>query len=892
MLTETGRGKMPGKVSLARGTRLGSYVIEDSIGSGGMGEVYRALDTTLQRVVALKVLPDHLVADPERVARFEREATTLALINHPNVAQIYGLAHDDTGRGALVMEFVDGEDLGHLIRRAPGMDRVLDVARQVAAGLEAAHDLGVIHRDLKPANIKVRVDGTVKVLDFGIARVAQVSGPPFDSASTVLPPTAAGTIVGTPAYMSPEQATGRRVDRRSDLWSFGCVLFEMLAGDRLFTGATTAEITSAVLRDAPDWTRLPPSTPAPIRKLLRRCLERDPARRLDSAAVARLEIDEAIDGADGGPDAQPVRHPGRGLLIAAMVVAVISSALAVVLWQRADATPEVHLDITTPIAANPYSFAVSPDGARLVFVAGGYDTPLQLFLRSFADSTPRPLAGTEGAVYPFWAPDGESIGFFANGRLRRVDLAGGSVRVLANAGAGRGGSWSINGQILFTQNASGPISIVSAEGGESRVLTVLEPGDASHLNPVWHPDGRRFFYFKQSGSPEVRGVYVATIDQPAVATRLLSADGGAQFRQPGYLVFVRDATLYLQKFDDTTSTVAGDPIAVTGPVPSTFGRSAFSVSNTGPLAYRSGTIRGSQLRWFNRQGEPGDAFGEPDLANPLGPMLAPSSRRVAIRRTVLGNEEVWLLDESGGAPTRLTMDPAPDIFPVWAPDESAIAFRSNRGDTLDIYVTSVAGTSPPALLLKASDVDPTANSASPTDWSSDGRFLLFYTTSNQTSRNLWALPMGASSGRPRLLLGSRFDETNARFSPDGRWLLYQTNETGRFEIAVRAFQGDERVWQISSGGGVHGRWSRDGKELFYLAPDGRLMAVAVDGSGSSFRAGAPVALFAPRFAETPGANPFLAQYDVAADGRFLVNLTLDDIATAPISLILNWKGAR
>ena len=396
-------------------------------------------------------------------------------------------------------------------------------------------------------------------------------------------------------------------------------------------------------------------------------------------------------------------RPGRstrsssqpGLTIAAMVVAVVSSALALVLWQRADATPEVRLDITTPIAANPYSFAVSPDGARLVFVAGGYDTPLQLFLRSFADSTPRPLAGTEGAVYPFWAPDGEAIGFFANGRLRRIDLARGSVSVIANAGAGRGGSWSINRQILFTQNASGPISIVSAEGGESRVLTVLEPGDASHLNPVWHPDGRRFFYFKQSGNPEVRGVYVATIDQPAVATRLLSADGGAQFRPPGYLVFVSDATLYLQKFDDATSTVVGDPIAVTGPVPSTFGRSAFSVSNAGPLAYRSGTIRGSQLRWFNRQGEAGDAFGEPDLTNPLGPMLAPSSRRVAIRRTVLGNEEVWLLDESRGAANATDCRPRPRHFPVWARTKAPSRSESNRGDTLDIYVT-VRGRNQPA----------------------------------------------------------------------------------------------------------------------------------------------------------------------------------------------------
>jgi Tol biopolymer transport system component len=878
-------------MSLAPGMRVGIYEVLAKIGEGGMGEVYRAVDTELHRVVALKVLPEHFVTNPDRVARFEREATTLAAINDPHVAQIYGIARSGDDRRVLVMEFVEGIDLAARIRqgRLP-LEEALAIGRQVAAALAIAHDSGVIHRDLKPANIKLRWDGVVKVLDFGLARntVTPSSTDQLSDSPTLSPVmTGSGIILGTAAYMSPEQAKGSHVDRRSDMWSFGCVLFEMLTGRRAFTGSTAIETAAAVLTKTPDWSLLPVDTPEPIRKLLRQCLNRERSQRLDSATVARIEIEDALSGAPAAAAAAgvPPARSIRWLLIGAAVAALAVAGL--VAWlQRPPTLPgELRLDIATPATADAYSFALSPDGKRIAFVAAGATGPLQLWTRAFDSATAVALPNTDGAVYPFWSPDSLSLGFFAGGKLKRIDLAGASPIVLADAGAGRGGAWSVDGQILFNQSASGPISIVSATGSPVRTVTSLEPGEGGHLSPAWHPDGRRFLFHLQSGDPDKRGTYLASLDQPARA-RLLATDGSAEFRGADEVFFVREDTLYIQAFDEAKNAVIGAPTPVTSPVATSFARSAFSVSRGGPVAYRAGRVLGAQLRWFGRKGESLEAFARPDTEGQSGAMLSPSGRRVAITRRVGCYPDIWIVNREGGAAARVTTDPAQEVFPVWTPDERAIVFRSSRSKTLDIYLTRVDAIGNESLLLNATALG--VSQISPTDISRDGRWLLFYSTPQNGSRDVWVHALGQTETAPRRLIATPADESNARFSPDGKWIAYQTNESGRFEIAVRAFPAGDRMWQVSSGGGVHARWSRDGTELFYIAPDANLMAVKVDTAGSIFQTSAAVPLFAPRLAESAAINPFNAQYDVGPDGRFLINVPVDDLASSPITLILNW----
>ena len=580
-------------MALSQGTSIGSYQIQGPLGAGGMGEVYKALDTELRRVVAIKVLPDRFLADSERVARFEQEATTLAAINHPHVAQIYGLARGPDSTQLLIMEFVEGDDLS--ARLLPGglpIDEALAIGSQVAAALQAAHEIGIIHRDLKPANIKVRPDGVVKVLDFGLARMIEPSalselqsGAPTISAAAMTEP---GVIRGTVPYMSPEQAKGLTVDRRSDVWSFGCVLFEMLTGRRAFQGATPAETLGAILHKTPDWSLLPADTPSSIRALLRRCLARDRAHRLDSATAARIEIDDALNGSEPTPQAS---SRARSWLWAVLGVAAVAAVVAIATLGQAERSvepaTELRVDIATPLSTDPYSFAVSPDGRKIVYVGPGASGTLQLWVRAFDRDAPVAVPNTESAVNPLWSPDSASIAFFANGKLRRVDLNGGEATTLAEAPAGRGGSWSNQGQILFTQNASGPISMVAASGSELRTVTTLAAGDGGHLAPVWHPDGRRFLFFVQSGDPERRGTYLAALDSPN-RTRVVAADGTAEFRGANEIVYVDEGTLYSQRFDPASNAVSGERVRIATGISTPIGRSAFSLSRSGPIAYRSG----------------------------------------------------------------------------------------------------------------------------------------------------------------------------------------------------------------------------------------------------------------------------------------------------------------
>ena len=878
---------------LAAGTRLGAYTVDAPLGAGGMGEVYRARDTTLGRDVALKVLPDAFATDPDRLARFKREAQVLASLNHPNIAAIHGF-EDGNGVSALVLEFVDGSTLADRIAQGPiPLDQALSIARQMADAVDAAHEHGVIHRDLKPSNIKLRPDGTVKVLDFGLAKALDAdgtSGDPSQSPTITSPAlTRMGVVLGTAAYMSPEQARGRAADKRSDVWAFGCVLYEMLSGTRAFGGAETSDTIAAVLRADPEWAALPASVPDAIVRLLHRCLEKDHTRRLRDIGDARLEIDEAQRAPRrGAPEASGAwRHRERLAWIA--VVVVVAAAGAAAWWLAPRATPgsEVRVDIATPPTADDVSLALSPDGERIAFVATTDGQP-RLWLRSLDSVVARPLAGTEGAAYPFWSPDGRSIAFFANNTLKRIDVAGGPAQTLTNTSPGRGGTWNRDGVILFA-SLDGALRRVSDKGGESTVVTHVDtPRQMNHRFPQFLPDGQHFLLYVR-GAPDVQGVYVASLDGTP-PRRLLGADSAAWYTS-GHIFFIRQGALLAQSFDAARLEPTGDAAAIAEPiaVDATGLGAALSVSTAGPVAYRAASASGGrQLVWFDRSGAEIRKVGSPDTATLLHPELSADGRRVAVARNVNGNQDVWIVETARGVLNPFTFDAAIEDYPIWSPDARHVIFQSNRKGAFDLYMKSTSGDGGETMLLS------TPTFKSPTDWSPDGRFVLYRTTDPETGYDLWALPLDSKT-QPFPLAQTNAEERDGQFSPDGRWIAYQSNESGRFEIYVQAFPKPQERWRISTNGGAQVRWRHDGRELFYLALDGQLMAVPLrlDSQGQTVDAGTPVPLFRPRLVGGAVRGVNRQQYAVSSDGReFLINTPTEDTPVSPITLILNWKPTR
>ncbi len=857
-----------------------------------MGEVYRATDVDLKRQVALKVLPESFAGDAGRVARFQREAEVLATLNHPHIAQIYGLARAN-GVTALAMELVEGEDLStRIMRGAVPLDEALAIARQIAEALEAAHDLGIIHRDLKPSNVQLRGDGVVKVLDFGLAKTFEqdrTSGRATDSPTITSPAmTTPGVILGTAAYMAPEQARGRPVDRRADIWALGAVLFEMLTGRRAFDADDITDTVVAVLTREPDWSALPAETPAPIRRLLRRCLQKDRKQRLDSAAALRLEIDDALGDAVQPADAaasSAMRRPAALPWTAAAVAA--ASALAMLLawapWRPAVTAPETRLDIVTPIGGEPTSFALSPDGRQIVLAAPG-DGGVGLWLRDLAATTARPLSGTEGALYPFWSPDGRSIGFFASGMMKRVDLAGGAPQTLARAPVGRGGTWHPDGSIIFSPDQSSPLMRVSATGGDPVAATRLEPQQRTHRWPHLLPSGREFLYVSDGA------IFLQRLESDAVVELTREADSGAVYLPPGWLVWVRRGALVAQRLDVTQATLTGEPVTIADGFEVALRRGAFSVASNGAFAYRLSTHGRRQLTWVDRSGRVVGAVGAPDVNNLRDPRIAPDGRRVAAIRTVEGNSDIWLFE--GSRTSRVTFDDALDQLPIWSPDGLRLTFSSTRSETgqADLYQTA-PGAGGDRLLFAS------AQTKTPNAWSPDGRFFLFYSTDPETANDLWILP---PTGAPVAFLKTRFREADGVFSPDGRWVAYTSDQSGRWEVYVRPFDaalaanesaGERgREWQVSNAGGLHPTWSPNGREVYFINQIGEMMAVPIAVAGSAIAPGTPLRLF-PTAIFGGGLELELRQYDVAPDGRFLIN-TMLDTAIAPITLLLNWNPAR
>jgi eukaryotic-like serine/threonine-protein kinase len=800
------------------------------------------------------------------------------------------------------MELVEGQTLANRIKAGPiPVEESLKLALQVAEALEAAHEKGVIHRDLKPANIKVTPEGKVKVLDFGLAKA--FSGEREDmnlSNSPTLSDAATqqGVILGTAAYMAPEQARGSVVDKRCDIWSFGVVLFEMLTGRQLFAGETISDTLAAVLRSDVDWNILPASTPGIIRNLLRRCLIKDRKQRLQAIGEARIVIEEHLANPSGAPISGSVSITARkklrfawGIAIICLVAAVALGVVAFIQSRKNPIeAPVMRLDVKTPPAWSEVSFALSPDGRHLVFAAAT-DEGQGLWLRPLDQTAARLLPGTEDAQYPFWSPDSRSVGFFAGGQLKRINIGGGPPQVVADAPEGVGGTWNKEDTIVFAPAWGETLYRVPASGGREPVaITRLDsPRQASHLFPKFLPDGRHLLFYSWGID---KGIYLGALDS-AETRRLAVADTAAAYVPSEYLLFMRQSTLYAQRFNASSGDLTGEAIPVVELVAfyDLVLAGGFSVSETGMLAYRTAVSNRRRLVWFDRAGKEVRALGAPDENYLENPELSPDGRTVAVdlsvqgkNNIVQGNLDICLIDAAGGEPSRLTFDSAQDRYPVWSHDGKRIIFSTNRkGDIVNFYQKASSGEGNDEPLLE------TSLSKRPTDCSLDSRFLLF-TQFDKTGGDICVLPLFGNR-KPFPFVNTKYAERSGQFSPDGRWVAYQSNESGKTEVYIQPFPGPGGRKQISNRGGMGPRWRHDGKELFYIAMDFNMMAVPIEASGSTLEKGTPVPLFQTRKVRMfqLGAKP---QYAVSLDGqRFLINTIADESFISPITIATNWTRA-
>jgi serine/threonine protein kinase len=846
-----------------------------------MGEVYRARDARLHRDVALKILPDGFAANRERLVRFEHEARVLASLNHPNIAAIFGIEESGPVR-ALVLELVDGPTLADRIGSRPlAFADALSIARQIADALGASHDHGIIHRDLKPANIKVRDDGTVKVLDFGLARSREPDTADASQALTITSPvgTRAGVILGTPAYMSPEQATGRTADARSDIWAFGLVLYEMLTGRRAFVGDSAVEVLSNVLKADIDWSALPTATPPAIHSLLRRCLQRDPARRLRDITDARFQIEEALNAPPASPMPSRLARARSTWVAASFILAGAAGATGWIVGNAMRSQPELHLEINAPPTTDTVSLAISPDGQRIAFVATS-DGRSTVWVRSLDSGSAQPLAGTENASAPFWSPDGESLGFFSNGRLKRIDVHSGTVQDLAAAVGGLGGAWNRDGTILFSGGPDSPLFRVSASGGERTAVTKVNAQIVGHRSPQFLTDHRHFLFYAIGAAPGVYAGELGAVDAPR---RIIDDAQAATYAASGHLLFIRQGTLFAQEFDPVRLKLSGVPVSVADRIVSgeSPGLAAVSAAAAGPIVYRAGGSRAPrELVWLDRSGKELQKVATAGSGSSVS--ISPDGRLVAFEQTVSGARatDISVLDFARSIPIRLTFDDAFDLYPVWSPDGRRIAFSSNRKGTWDLYLKPATGIGDDELLLGTDQYETSQGS-----WSPDGRFLLYDV--GQGGSDIWAMPLDGER-KPFPVVQTAFSEGAGRFSPDGKWIAYRSDESGRPEIYIRQFPvpGPEGKSRISGEGGIQVRWRQDGKELFYLGPDNQLIAVRIqlDPARGTADVGMARTLFIARLPAPTGGW----QYDVSRDGqRFLVN-TLQEV-TVPITVVLNWK---
>ena len=876
------------------GETIAHFRITAKLGEGGMGEVYRATDTKLGREVALKILPEQFAQNADRMARFQREAQVLASLNHPNIAAIYGVEER-----ALVMELIEGQTLPCPLP----VDVALAYAKQIAEALEYAHERGIIHRDLKPANIKVTSDGVVKVLDFGLAKAVEEPGldrgDPSVSPTLTLGQSQMGVVMGTAAYMAPEQAAGAKVDRRADIWSFGAVLYEMLSGKRAFGGDSIADTLASVMKLDPDWSALPQKAPASIHKLMRRCLTRDRKQRLQAIGEARIVLESPL----RDEPAPALAHTGsRVPWMIAAAFALIAIGLGLSVWRSVQAeSPHVtKLSFpppekgTFPPGGYP-GLAVSPDGRHVAFeaIVGGRPG---LWLRDLDSLVPRMLAplGNSPEV-PFWAPDSRRVAFFDGGTLRKIDITGGPPVTVVERGHGLipgSGSWNQEDVIIF-DDVTG-ILRVPAAGGSPTSVTQFDQTRAEtvHTVPWFLPDGRHFLYLAGSIDPERSRVYVGDL---ASTTRkeVIGFGTRAIYVAPGYLLFVHDRILMAQPFDAGKLATTGDAVPVVEQVDVTRlgngNMGYFSASQSGTLAYTSGSVGGRvQLTWFDRSGKKLDTAGAP--ANVQWFSLSPDASAVAFTRAdpQTGRFDLWNRDLAHGSESRLTFNGS-NRYPVWSSDGTHIFFVSNRHGTDQVCEKAADGTGPEEVLESSSKF--------PTDASRDGRYLLTETggSNPKTGNDVWVLPLFGDR-KPFPYVQTEFREARPRLSPDGRWLAYESDESKRLEIYVISFPQPGGKWQISIDGGAQPAWSRDGRELYYYSLTGKIMAVDIQssttpngiaptrGSRTQFQFGVPKALFDVRMSTSN------TSMDVSKDGRFLLPALVEQDVSIPMTVVLNWPA--
>jgi len=886
------------------GTRLGPYEVLAQIGAGGMGEVYQAHDTKLGRDVAIKVLPPDFLNDPQRLARFQREARMLAALNHPNIATIYGLEQSG-GATCLVMELVPGETLASRVKSGPlPVEEALQLAVQVAEALEAAHEKNIIHRDLKPTNVKVTPEGKVKVLDFGLAKAFAgdaENDDPSNSPTLSATATMQGVILGTAAYMSPEQARGKMCDKRADIWAFGCLLYELLTGEHMFRGETVTEILAAVLKEEPDWRALPASTPSKIRDLLRRCLQKDLRRRLHDAADARIEIEEALAApADEEPAAaaKGLRVRWREILVWGVASLLLAGFISMAVWKLKPSSTSPPQPVTRTVInlapgqqlagldSGP-SVALSPDGTHLAYVAsqGGAQ---QLYLRVMDTLDAKPIPGTEGAINPFFSPDGQLVGFFGDGKLKKVSISGGAALTLGDATRPYGANWGSRGMIAFVPSNGSGLQQVSDEGGMPQPLTHLEKGELNHLWPEFLPGGKAVLFAAGSTSFNFTNARVAVQSVGTGERRnLVQVGTNPRYAPTGHLVYAQGGSLMAVQFDPQRLAITGTAVPVVEGVLQSpvSGAAQYSFSATGSLVYVPGGVQSNQskLVWVSRNG------AEQPLAAPArayrGPRLSPDGHQVAV--AIQEQEsQVWLYDLSRETLTRLTFGGTVNNNPSWTPDGKRIAFESNKEGPLNIFWQLADGTGGLERLTTSEYVQV------PHSWAPDGQLLAYAEATSTTGYDIWMLRMGESStgsGQVRKaqpFLRTRFDEAVPRFSPDGRWLAYVSNESGRNEIYVQPYPGPGGKWQISTESGREPVWNRNGREVFYRSGD-KMMAVEIT-TQPSFIMGKPRMLFEGRYRPTPATSP---NYDVSPDGqRFLMLKPVEQEQAAPtqINVVLNW----
>ena len=887
-------------MALASGSKLGPYEIQSPLGAGGMGEVYRAKDTRLGRDVALKILPESFAREIDRLRRFEQEARAVAALNHPNILAIHDIGQHE-GLPFLVSELLDGESLrATLDRGALPQRKAIEYGVQITHGLAAAHEKGIIHRDLKPENIFVTKDGRIKILDFGLAKLAQKAGEEPEEMTLTSAHTAAGVVMGTASYMAPEQVRGEAVDPRTDIFAFGAVLYEMLSGERAFRRDTAAETMTAVLKDDPRdlSTQSSDSThrvsPA-LERIVRRCLEKNPEQRFQSARDLSFAL-SALSGTEASTAvrAAAASAPPRISLLPWLAAALALVAVAAATWfvaRRPQPTTRMQFALAVPDEMSISHMALSRDGSMLVFVSPEENSALpMLYVQHIGTSAVTLLPGTQGASYPFWSPDGAYVGFFAGGKLQKIAISGATPQPLANVLAARGGTWGKQNVILYSPDASSPLWRINADGSGAVPVTQepmsANPLQQTHRWPLFLPDGKHFIYwagnFSNAADDKTTGIYLGSLDDKQQKLVLLCHSSFGY--DAGHLYYAGDQKqLYAVNFDPASGQISGNstPIAnAVGFQPSTYW-AALTASGNGTVIYNTGVGAAlSVLTWMDRAGKELGRIGEPAII--ANPTLSPDASKVAVDIADLkaSNVDIWLENTNGSDNVRFTFDPTEETDAIWSRDGSMVAYRSVLADSSEILLKRATGLEKEKLLLRN---PATTDDILPNSWSADGQQLLF---TDQSSTRTYLATVPATGGPKVPLLNSKANETNGQISPDGKWVAYASDESGAWEIYVSSFPGAVGKWQVSRGGGTEPRWRGDGKEMFYLSPSGMLMAVPVNGA-TTFATGQPAPLFQIH-GRAPISSTDLFTYDVTKDGkRFLVNRYVKPERVPPLTILLN-----